>query len=221
MRREIEKYRDAHYWQTAAILGTGPSLEDHDLALFSGVLFGVNGSWKRTTNVDYWVAQDLDDLEALGRGEWKMGRRIPNRSKLTAAFVLHRQENDRALELWPPTILVPRRTGRVGHRFSSKRVFSTDLSGEGAHDHNSGLLALQLAVWMGCYPIWLLGFDCRGGHFYDKDVPSITPHAAIAKTIDQAAKALTPGRVLNANPRSAVRGFEFRDFGATFGRRTA
>ena len=211
MRREIESYKDVHRGQTAAILGTGQSLDELDVELFSGLLFGVNGSWRRTTAVEYWVAQDLGDLEALGRGEWEMDPR-------TVAFVLHRPENDRAIELWPQTVLVPRRTERVGHRLSGRRVFSTDLSGEGAQEHNSGLLALQVAAWMGCDPIWLLGFDCHGGHFYD-DVPSVTPHAAIAQKLDQAAKALRAGRVLNANRNSAVRGFEFRDFEATLGMR--
>ena len=209
----LSAWKDIHRGEPAAILGTGPSLDELDLDLFWGHLFGVNGSWRRTTNVDYWVAQDLDDLEALGRGEWEMDPR-------TVAFVLHRPENDRALELWPQTVLVPIRKHRVGHRLSATRVFSRDLSGEGAQEHNSGLLALQIAAWMGCDPVWLLGIDCQGGHFYD-NVKSVTPHAAIAQKFDQAAQGFRAGRVYNANPNSAVRGFEFRDFEAEFRRSAA
>lgn len=211
--RSIRDWKDIHRGELAAILGTGPSLERHDVSTFPGLLFGVNGSWKKTTAVDYWCAQDLDDLKAMDRGEWELDIG-------TDVFVLGRPENIEVLEDDPRVVLVPIRTERVGHRLSPRRVFSFDLSDEGVQEHNSGLFALQIAVWIGCDPIWLLGFDCRGGHFYD-DVPSITPHDAIARKLDQAAKAFRRGRVLNANPDSAVRGFEFRDFEATFGRRSA
>ncbi len=211
----MKRWKDAHKGELAAILMSGPSLNDHDLSSFPGLLFGVNGSWRKTPVVDYWCAQDVDDLEEMARGKWTFDIG-------TEVFILGRPPQiDRALELCPRAQIVKVRERLIGHRFSARRVFSEDLENEGASEHNSGLFTLQIATWMGCDPIWLLGLDCEGGHFYPDKRTVVTPYANIAKHFEQAALGLGHRRIYNANRNSLVRSFEFRDFNTTFGRRSA
>jgi hypothetical protein len=83
--------------------------------------------------------------------------------------------------------------------------------------NNSGYGALQIALCLGANPIYLLGFDMHNDgppHFHDgyKDKYSVRPNATFKRGFEALAPALAKRgiRVVNLNPTSALRCFEFQ-----------
>jgi len=96
---------------------------------------------------------------------------------------------------------------------------STSLGAGLYHGANSGVGAIGLAYCLGANPIYLMGYDCNkvngASHFHDGYGPE-TPDRVLesfVKDFDDLAKLIGPTgtRVINTNPDSAVRCFQFGD----------
>jgi len=95
---------------------------------------------------------------------------------------------------------------------------TTSISEGLCHGENSGYAALNLAVCLGASPIYLLGFDGRlapdGRAHHHAEYPDPTTQTVLDKFVgyfNQAAPILAGRgvRVVNLNPDSAIRCFEF------------
>ena len=87
------------------------------------------------------------------------------------------------------------------------------------HGQNSGYGALNLAMVLGADPIYLLGYDCSKGPAGEKNYHNGYPSGSnpdalnIFRRAFEAGAALLNGRprIVNLNPDSALRCFEFGD----------
>lgn len=56
----------------------------------------------------------------------------------------------------------------AGRKFTANEISGVERVPGGATSWNSGLMALQTAVWIGATRVLLYGFDMRGSHFFGK-----------------------------------------------------
>ncbi len=162
----LAAFKDRHKGQRAFVLGNGPSLNQTDMTkLRSEITFGSNrvylGFDKWGFNVDYWAIEDQlvgEDIAA----EWN--------------------------ELSGPVRFVPRDMAAMvkNHENLCWVNFRRDGFGEEGPHFNTGgeeffwggtvtYLLLQLAVYMGCNPIYLVGVDfsyVRPDHVKELDGPT-------------------------------------------------
>jgi hypothetical protein len=155
----ITRLRDRHSGETAVIIGNGPSLNETELDVLTGVpTFGVNAIFLAADRlpepITYYVVEDTmvfkENLPAIKayEAEWKlfpaMYRRRFDASELDERTVFFRMNSG----------FYERQTGTVCHpRFSldaAQRVYC----GQSVTTIN-----LQLAHWMGFQRIVLIGMD--------------------------------------------------------------
>lgn len=146
----LKALRGAHAGQRCFVMGNGPSLMSHDLGLLSSeVTIGSNGhyliwdqiEWKPT----YYTVEDR--LTAEDRGSALRDLTGP-----TFVFAL-----DLAGLLGPPTptalyVNMPRFYTRFPR-------FSSDLSRRAYFGGTVSYFSIQLAAYLGCDPIYLIGCD--------------------------------------------------------------
>ncbi len=135
-----------------ALLGSGSSINDIDLATIRTHMpfIGINESWR------FWEEQTprvfIDYALQIGPAP---------------EYAVYAKSPHPTMKPIPPlpwdcaTIGIPWQT-------SGEKSFSFDLE-FGTYGINSGLFALEWAVWLGHNPIILLGFDCQGAHCYDEN----------------------------------------------------
>ena len=119
------------------------------------------------------------------------------------------------LQYHQQTVLVPRSV-----RDKMSGAISFDLVEVGSHVIHCGLFALEVAMWMGFNPIYLLGVDLHHGegHFYkeeeDYHCPKDPKRDIRVWLWEEAARHIGNKRpklkIYNANYRSALRAFEFK-----------
>ena len=87
------------------------------------------------------------------------------------------------------------------------------------HGNNTGYVALQLAYVLGCNPIYLLGYDAsqiNGKSHYHDGYPHMRQSPQVSASFAKGIEDLAPGlkkagrRVINLNPNSAIKCFEFK-----------
>jgi hypothetical protein len=78
----------------------------------------------------------------------------------------------------------------------------------------TGHFALEVALWMGFNPIYLLGYDLYGGHFCDDFSPEAGWQDVQLEAFEITAKQLKEERpkvnIYNLSPDSLIEGFEKR-----------
>ena len=111
---------------------------------------------------------------------------------------------------------------------SKHRRISFDLT-VGVYPNNTvTAFGIQLALWMGCDPIYIAGLDCKGAHFWGgSDVPDAAwanqreAMGYIAGYLGGAEDYADVPRVINLNPDSACTAFEFGELPRDYSSRWA
>lgn len=211
---KIEDYRNAHQGEPACLLGNGPSLLRSDLGELrqNHLLVGINKSWTHGL-APYHCAISWEHIQDLCEGKyspgvWTCGIFVPGVLFMREAMFSQRAQG--VLKGWGGTVV----SLKQPQRSADQVWFSADMS-SGLHSAFGGMMAIEIALWFGCDPIYLLGYDAHNveGHHWcpgdgnrsanrRKQVEYLKPVAAYAARIG--------ARVYNANPDSAIPHFEFR-----------
>lgn len=203
---KIGSFRNAHRNEPVLILGNGPSLCTVNFERLKVETIGIHRSWKKWLSPYHIIGQHHSYFDELRNGEWK-----------------------------PPGIIFTRGLQGAGWSNVCKLKFlgikpylvSLDLE-KGTHTTFVGQLAIEIAIWMGYDPIYLIGYDLnyREEHFDEPKVKAEdkefdkTPRVAYFPddgTRDVQRKMLSmlamesPSEIINLNWKSAVDAFPFKD----------
>lgn len=164
-----------HKGECCAILANGETLANHDLSLLKCVTIGLNHSWDKHWS-DYHVIADYRQYMIYERSHARLlsvGKLYP---RIAHPGLNYFDEQVRAGRLFtvgttpiPGIIRLQMHTkNRIGGR--TPDAFSLDITtGVRVGIRNIGsvsFIALQIAVSMGCDPIYFLGLDLQGNHYH-------------------------------------------------------
>lgn len=148
----IAEFR-GRYSGPVALLGGGESVDEIDTATLAleMPIIGINDSWRK--RITPWMVY-ADPFKQSGA------------PCANIAFV---PSNNHARRQPPKSL--GSRVVAINHlpRVPGERpaFMGLELS-RGSYAYFSGMLALEVAAWCGYDRIVLLGFDCKGSHFYDR-----------------------------------------------------
>lgn len=193
--------------QRCFIVGGGPSLKGFDFGRLKGEkVIAINKSFYDVPFADIVFGMDRPFLDWVMMGKlgenYRLGFKAFEGMKLWLDLSGYR---------YPPGIYSLPSAGEIGW---------TKTLGDGLfHGQSSGYGALNLAMVLGADPIYLLGYDCSKGpagekNYHDGYPSGGNPEALnIFKRAFEAGVALLNGRprIINLNPNSALRCFEFGD----------
>jgi hypothetical protein len=191
-----------------AILGNGPSILDivaeHDLSYLQVLSLGVNRSWKLKASA-YHIVADLEHLHEYYKDLWDAMYVFTWRDPRNEEFDPVRSNAKDEKLVWcrsdyPEWSVMPKERG--------KNCLWSNFA---------GTAAVELAIWLGANPIWLLGYDLHEGEgkFYHEEEPEDGYGAYNAKQLeafDLIAPHIPKGvEIFNCNPDSALKHFPYRD----------
>lgn len=220
----IDTYYANHKGQAGILLGNGPSLEllrpYREYLNRSGVVqIGMNQSWRLWPTLHHCVMFHFEHLQDIQEQKW------PIQGSFIWAYKGHCEE-----------YLDKVKAGNVIYIDDS--IFrtqgdlrDTQISGlisiqldEGSSADMTGHFALEVALWLGCNPIYLIGYDCYGAHFCDSNKPEEDYQEVQADLFDQTAIQLKLEKpeikIVNLNPDSLIREFEKKTLEEVFGETT-
>jgi hypothetical protein len=215
LNRELIDVLPAGSWlnKPAYLVGGGPSLEGFNWKLLRGRrTIAVNVAFY---NFEPTIIFSMD-TRCLN---WIVGGTYENKFP----GLRERFEKTTAYKVWLLTYTAQLREDifvvRVLKNYDyGLREFSWDLRAGIGHGNNSGFAAFNLAVLLGANPIYLLGYDMKhkdgkshfhGGHPIPQDeAKAISYAAAFEKIAPELAKRGI--RIINLNPDSGLRCFEFQ-----------
>lgn len=178
--------------ETAFILGGGPSLKGFDFERVRGQgrVIAVNNAFIKAPWADMLYFADVRWWR------WNKDRLHQFPGPIYSRLAGKRNHN----------------FGRVVHLERAKTPLSDDPTAIGGHC--SGSNALNIAYLMGATTIILLGFDGRPGNWHDEHQSTVDParyDTHFRPALENMAPVLERRgvRVINANPESAIRCFEF------------
>ncbi len=213
MREKILSYRNIHAGEPICIIANGPSVLDMDWHRCPVATMGLNRAWQlkeRTSCGDIYMRCDYYVMGDMGQ---------------FATFIRERGDLKR---LDPLFTLAggPDHAVRIPELHSKHRRISFDLT-VGVYPNNTvTAFGIQLALWMGCNPIYIAGLDCKGAHFWGgSDVPdaawanqreAMGYIAGFMDGLSEECDCCAAGkycqnvsRIINLNPDSACTAFEF------------
>lgn len=153
----ISYYKDLYYGPVL-LLGNGPSLNFLDPNKLTMNTIGIHRSWRVVSSIYHVILRSVPRTESW-TNHWKEFSELPSYRRPDHIFT----SDIRGPEIVP----LPRH--RIVTRVMDKTIeFSMDLS-KGSGYYNAGILALEVAVWMGFNPIYLIGYDMNfdEGNFED------------------------------------------------------
>lgn len=150
----VEQFRDFHKGDPVLVLGNGPSLDTVDFTRVKIHTIGIHRSWTKIVSPYHVILRQNRWWDEIERGEW-----IPN---VVWARAEPRWFDGRRDSF---VVRVKGRTPVIHKAAAGFGRFSFDLYQDGTWQHNAGLLAIEVAAYMGFNPIYLVGFDIEGGHF--------------------------------------------------------
>lgn len=189
------------------IVGGGPSLKGFDFGRLGGErVVAVNKAFLDVPFADVVFGMDRSLLDLI-----IVGRLGENCRLDFEAFKGVKLWLDVSGYSYPPGVYSVHSAGKIGWTKSLREGLY--------HGQNSGYGALNLALVLGADPIYLLGYDCSRGpagekNYHDGYPSGGNPEALnIFKRAFEAGAALLNGgpRIVNLNPNSALRCFEFGD----------
>ena len=209
MRERILSYRNIHAGEPICIIANGPSVLQlaWEWALFMYGCrepmihtMGLNRAWQMM-RCDYYVMGDAGQFATF----------IRERGDLAQLDPLFTLDSNPALSLHKHAIRIP-------ELHSKHRRISFDLT-VGVYPNNTvTAFGIQLALWMGCDPIYIAGLDCKGAHFWGgSDVPAdawarqreaMGYIAGVMCGREESYGVLVP-KIINLNHDSACTAFEF------------
>ena len=196
---QIRAWHNIHRGRPCCIIGNGPSIKRVDLTQIDIPTFGLNKAWM-LGEWSYYVIGDQSQFDFYNR---------------TAAQPLSALEPLFTLEDGPA------HATRIQTLRATSRAFSFDLV-EGMHPNNTVCaFAIQLAIWMGFYTIYLVGIDGQGNHFDGgDDIPARKfanqreAYGYIAGLLDGVDH---PTDIINLSPETRVFAFPKQKFEFVFG----
>jgi len=208
-------YFNIHKNKPAIILGNGPSLNNirgHEEYIKSNfITIGMNTSWQLMQTQYHIIMFHYEHLEDLKRGKWVPKNCILWAFKDYCEMVL--RDINEGTVIYVPSVADPK---NEMHQYNYAGMISTDIS-DCSYADMTGHFALEVAVWMRCNPIYLIGFDLYGGHFNDKLKPEDEWRGIQVDLMDMAAAQLKQElpqiKIYNLNPESAIEGFEKKELG--------
>lgn len=198
-------YRAVCAGMPALLLGNGPSLRDIDFERVSvPVVLGMNRSWKAYQATYHCLMYREDHISALTSGDCR-----PH-----VLFSLMQPHQAMALRQVVPELHHVRFPQiRTRHPLGTMAFDGLE---KGTPCRNTGQLAIEVALWLGCQPIYLLGYDLGygDGHFFDDVSPTVEWRDRQRALFHLLAKNIAmkfPGRsVFNLNPKSCIDAFPFK-----------
>jgi hypothetical protein len=174
-------FREKHRGQRCFILANGPSLATQDITPLEGEVTFVTNNFYKHEVLDRWqpTYYALADPHYFDGSE-KMAvmlRGIAARAHGSSFFV--RLKGAKEVLATQP-LLPPERAYylALAGNIAEAELSDVDLADYLPGPRNVGVLCLMLAIYMGCSPIYLLGFDHdwlanrgRSGHFYGAPAP--------------------------------------------------
>lgn len=152
----IRELKNRHLGEPCFCIGTAPHLDNLDLSLLRDhVTIGVNQLFQRADEINLDYNCFLFDHRFAPFRE-----QIPQQRDLT--YCISSSITDR-LQDWVHEHSLSEQVCEVNTRFTSTghaECFSFDLT-QTAYAANTIELAIHLAVWMGCNPIYLIGVDAH------------------------------------------------------------
>lgn len=213
--RHIEEVLPEGSWHghPAFLIGGGPSLKDFDFGRLRGRrTIGVNIAF---TAFDPTVIFSMDTrcLNWILNGTYDRGSYPGLGNKFTRSSAYKVWLLTYTASLREDIFIVPVHKDYQSGLSSFTFHFRDGLG----HGNNSGYAALNLAVILGANPIYLLGYDCNrrpeASHWHSgHPVPQNPKHLdTFIPRFEAAAAAIKKAgvRVVNLNPASALRCFEF------------
>ncbi|MHA1225226.1 MAG: glycosyltransferase [Candidatus Hodarchaeales archaeon] len=185
------------------IIGGGESLKGFDFSKLNGeLIIGVNRAYEKV-DCSIMFAMDYEFYKWIVRG--KLGQKAKEKFD---NFKGYKVWVDSAKYSYLKDIFLLNCIGTDGFSWSLKDGLASGC--------NSGYAALNLAVCLGANPIYLLGFDMRGGHWHT-EYPDKQPESVYKKFkiyFEKIAPELKQKgiKVINLNPNSTLRCFEFGKF---------
>jgi hypothetical protein len=220
--REVSaaNYSNMHSNQPTIILGNGPSLtkiKGHEEEIRDRfVTIGMNTSWQIMMTQYHAIMFHYEHLEDLKKKKWEpKGVTLWTYKHYSEMWV---REVDIGNVIYVEAVADPQSDM---HEFNSAGMLSLDVS-ECSYADMTGQFALEIALYMRCNPIYLIGFDLYGGHFNDKLKPEDEWREIQIEFMDisaaQIRKDWSDIKVYNLNPESAVEGFEKLEFEDVIGK---
>jgi hypothetical protein len=149
----IRDFEGIHKGEPVAILGNGPSLVDSLPFLEDIKTIGINASLDYLYS-DYWVALDSPSV-------WRAGTQLYTPKYFFTSTL-------------PRPVLPHAKTIVIPSSFKKSIAWSDDLGKIIYPCRATVWFALQIAVWMGFDPIYIVGFDLHGprpkGHVLEGEV---------------------------------------------------
>lgn len=195
----IAEWKDINKGEPVAIIGNGPSVKSEKLARINCKTIGLNQAWR----LGKWTYYCIGDQAQFATYERERG----SVTQLDPLFCTHASARDHGVKIW----------GRT----SDIKYFSFDLVKDGVFLNNTiCAFGIQLAVYMGHNPIYLVGVDAKGPHFYGGAHIPEQKFGNQRETYGLFAGILRCTRpdieVFNLNLTSAVRVFPKRAFRSVF-----
>jgi hypothetical protein len=208
----ITTFTANHRNEPAILLGNGPSLEllkpykDH-LIEARIVQIGMNKSWKLWPTQYHCIMFHKEHLQDLVDKKWQTHgvlfaykdhcesflNKVPTGNVVYVHDSLFRQDS--------PNL----------HDSQMAGLISTYLD-EGSSADMTGHFAIEVALWLKCNPIYLIGYDLYGGHFCDENKPEDewqeTQVFLFEETAVQLKLEFPALKVFNLSPKSLIEGFD-------------
>ena len=194
-RDQVHRYKDEHRGQRCFILACGPSLDRvSQTALVKEHKIAVNHAIYKFPDSEYVVIGDLKNGLEISTGD---------------SVLFSSQE--------PQHISGSVVMKDLGHLPG----FSTDLTEGVFFGHTTTYIALQIAVYMGFSPIYLLGLDLKDSdtktHFYGKRIFQTLPQRkhlfdCMLESFNWAALTLPELEIYNCTPDSALKAYPYKSF---------
>jgi len=193
--------------QQCFIIGGGPSLKGFDFERLRGErIIAINKAFLDVPFADIMFAMDRPFLDLITSG--KLGE---NYRRAFESFWGVKLWLDLSNYSYPAGVYFIPSAGDIGWTKSLKEGLF--------HGQNSGYGALNLAMVLGADPIYLLGYDCAKGPDGEKNYHNGYPSGGnpdalniFKRSFEEGAAMLKGGlRIVNLNPNSALRCFEFGD----------
>ncbi len=193
---KINNFFMKHKGEEVCLLGNGPSLQKFNLKELSmtKTLFGINKSWT-AIETSYHTSTTWRQLKSAGK-------------KFDTFFCTEHMFNVSTARNFDTIKLIPIKPAK---RNTAHGYFSSNML-LGYHSIFAGQMAIELALWMGFNPIWLLGFDAHNeeGHHYDNSPPCDRTSQIEALKLVRPITDNLGVKIFNTNKNSAIPWFEFR-----------
>lgn len=163
------KFRNMHAGKRCFVIGNGPSLNKQDLTPLADEVTIAMNFFNRHPIIEKWqptffcMAEPAENIKRLGLSQFL--DKIKAQAYFFRLDVKEVVDKDRLLD--PENIYYLKMTGGLLYDWPTHRPLDLTKVIPGARQ--TAHMAIMIALYLGCSPIYLLGLDQSGpGHFYDE-----------------------------------------------------